>query len=317
VRGTLVFLVAVLGLLVIQSSLGFNSSIAPQKDAVVGANLTNEPYKLSADELENILAAIESSGAHVIRASVPNNDAGINFAERAKAHGIKIELLLWPSPVAGTPWPHAPAGFQGLWRAYPLSKADPVQFRTYFEPLLAKLESSNIKFAGFELGNEINWAGFNADFSLPGEGRVLGAEDLVSDPEGQQIAKGYLAYLKSLAVLKDIRDHSKFNRDTPIISAGLADLGGSTWTHQRRAAAVEVSATLNFLRNHGLDRLVDGYGLHCYPHSSSLDQIRSHLEQNGLEQFQSPGSLTGKPCWITEWGAGRLSGQRLCPSSCG
>ena len=44
------------------------------------------------------------------------------------------------------------------------------------------------------------------------------------DPEGQQIAKGLLQYVKSLAVLKDNRDHSKLNQHTPILSAGLADL---------------------------------------------------------------------------------------------
>lgn len=46
--------------------------------------------------------------------------------------------------------------------------------------------------------------------------------DLINDPEGQQIAKGLLQYVKSLAVLKDNRDHSKLNQHTPILSAGAA-----------------------------------------------------------------------------------------------
>ena len=56
--------------------------------------------------------------------------------------------------------------------------------------------------AGFEFLNEFNWAGFNADFLLPGQGRVFGANDLKNDPEGQAIASGYLQYLQTLAVLK-------------------------------------------------------------------------------------------------------------------
>jgi hypothetical protein len=97
-------------------------------------------------------------------------------------------------------------------------------------PLLSKLEEKGIVLEAFEPGNEINWAGFNADFSLPGEGRVLSIDDLKNDPEGKRIAKGYLQYIKLLEALKDIRDHSKLNQHTAIISAGLADLSGSDWT---------------------------------------------------------------------------------------
>src|ERR1700693_412689 len=186
------------------------------------------------------------------------------WADRVYAHGIKIEWIVDCAYAPGTPWPHAPEGFKGMWGEPPLSKADPDSFRAYFEPLLAKLEANGMILAGFELSNEINWAGFNADFPLPGQDK----NDLVHDPEGQQIAKGLLQYVKTLTVLKDIRDHSKLNQRTPIISAGLADLDGSDWPHQRRADALSVFATLDFLRTNGLDKLVDGYGIHSYPPSS-------------------------------------------------
>jgi len=302
-RGVLLLLLPVLGGSVLSYFGVARIAVGHAESAPVGANLTNEPYKLTPAEQETMLGAIEQVGVHVIRASIPPDDAGIEFAQRAEAHGIKIEFLLWLYPVAGTKWPHAPAGFSGLWRGYPLSMSDPERFRGYLTPLLAKLEDKGITLAGFELGNEINWAGFNADFTLPGQGRVLGADDLVNDPEGQQVAKGYLAYLKTMAVLKDIRDHSKLNRDTPIISGGLADLSVSTWTHTKRADAVDVTATWNFMRAHGLDDLVDGYGLHLYPHTGDSGKIRTHLEQNGLDECQAAGTPGGKPCWITEWGA--------------
>jgi hypothetical protein len=95
--------------------------------------------------------------------------------------------------------------------------------------MLAKLEAKGIVLEAFEPGNEINWAGFNADFSLPGEGRALGADDLKNDPEGKRVAKGFLQYIKLLEALKEIRDHSKLNQHTPIITTGPADIGGSTW----------------------------------------------------------------------------------------
>jgi hypothetical protein len=161
------------------------------------------------------------------------------------------------------------------------------------------------------LGNEINWAGFNADFTLPSSGRTLEMADLQNDPEGKLVASGFLKYLKTLAVLKDIRDHSKLNAQTPIISAGLADAGGSSWLKTRRADAVSIPATLDFMRAHGLDQLVDGYGMHSYPHNDTEAQLRAHTEQNGVSECQPPGSTSGKPCWITEWGVGGIG--PACP----
>ena len=292
------------------AGLFFLSNPLRAQDAAVGVGFVFAPYKLPPAQQETILGQMEKSGVHVVRCSMSSDDTGVDFVQRVYAHGMKIIWMVGLTPAEGTPWPHPPDGFKGLWRGYPLSAIDPNRFRAGFEPMLAKLEAKGIVLEAFEPGNEINWAGFNADFSLPGEGRVLGIKDLANDPEGKQVAKGYLQYLKLLGVLKDIRDHSRLNRHTPIITAGLADAGGSDWPRQRKADAVDISATLDFLRAHGLDRLVDGYGLHSYPPSSGpgtsegAAKRRAHIEQNGIAECQAPEHAAGKPCWITEWGAG-------------
>jgi hypothetical protein len=297
------------------------TSLAPiltqAEDVVVGVDFVYAPYDLPPAEQETILGEMQHAGVRVVRCSISNNDKGVEFVQRVYAHGIKIIWMVGLTPAPGTPWPHAPEGFKGLWRGYPLSTIDPERFRAQFEPLLAKLEEKKIVFEAFEPGNEINWAGFNADFSLPGEGRVLGADDLMNDPEGRRVAKGLLQYIKLLAVLKDVRDHSRLNQHTPIVSAGLADVGGSDWPHKRRADAIDVSATLDFLRANGLDRLVDGYGIHSYPPSgqpgtsAGAAQRRAHIKENGLAECKPPGSANGKPCWFTEWGVGGAG--KSCP----
>ena len=290
---------------------------ANAQDLAVGVNFVYAPYKLPPAEQETILGQMQDAGVRVVRCSVSHDDQGVEFVQRVYAHGIKIIWMVGLTPAKGTPWRHAPEGFEGLWRGYPLSTMDPERFREDFEPMLAKLEAKGIVLEAFEPGNEINWAGFNADFSLPGEGRVLEMGDLMNDPEGIQVARGFLQYLKLLEVLKDIRDHSKLNQHTPIITAGLADLGGSTWTQTRRADAVSIDATLDFLRAHGLDKLVDGYGLHSYPPSgepgtsAGAAKRRAHVEENGIAECQAPGIAGGKPCWITEWGVGGAN--RTCP----
>jgi len=208
------------------------------------------------------------------------------------------------------PYPNA----YNVWGGHPLSSADPDQFRSYFQPLLAKLEAAGITLAGFELGNEINSAPFNPDFSLsppsPGQAKLFNYSDLVSDPQAQAAAKGFLQYLKLLAVLKDVRDHSTLNQHTPIISAGLVGteepegfLGAG---HKLNGAST--NATIEFMRANGLDRLVDAYGIHVYPwndnpgNPSSAAKRKSKLEQYDLAQCQPQGSTSGKPCWLTEWG---------------
>ncbi len=271
------------------------------EDAAVGVNLVNAPYNLAIPEQEAILDAMQKNGVRIIRAALPFNANGFSFAERVYAHGIKIWLLGGVHYTGA--WPAPPNGFGGMWGLPGLSHSDPEVLRRDFASQLAQLEERGIVLAGIEVSNEINWTGFNADFPLPGTGRILGESDLANDPEGQQIAKGLLLYLKALEAVKDVRDHSKLNQHTPIISAGLADLDNTnhklTWI---KADAVSSDGTLNFLRAHGLDQLVDGYGLHFYPNQKTAAERLAHLEENGLEQCQPLGSATGKPCWVTEWG---------------
>ena len=298
-------------------ALTLGCGFASAQQVAVGVNLVNEPNKQTIPEQEATLGALQAAGVHVIRAGISAKDAGVAFAQRAYAHGIKILWLVGVS-VDGPTWLPRPKGYIGIWSNYPgLSHADPDKFRIYVSTLLAELEAGGIVLAGFELGNEVNWS--NGDLSFPGSGKVLNASDLADDPEGQRVAAGYLQYLKLLAVLKDVRDHSKLNRGTPVVSAGLADLDQSTaWLKSERADAVDVDATLNFWRVHGLDRLVDGYGLHFYPsaaHPGTADGAAmrlAHLRRNGLTQCQAAGSRLGKPCWITEWNFNGLNAG-ACP----
>jgi Glycosyl hydrolase catalytic core len=263
---------------------------AQTRDVVVGVNLLNHPEQLTPQEQDTILDNMKNAGVRVIRAGIINNDQYLDFIQRVYSHGIKIEGL---SGVRG------PAGNMIL------SVADPDKFRADFEPFLAKLESKGIVLAGIELGNEINWALWNHDLS-GGTGRVLTLQDLSRDPEGRQVAKGYLQYIKVLAVLKDIRDHSKLNQHTPILSAGLAP-----WEPPSTGSkndAVGLSATLQFLRANGMDKFVDAYGVHWYPPGgSATPAVRLSEMQRVFAECRSD-----KPCWLTEWGLPVSSG-KSCP----
>lgn len=282
---------------------------AQTQNPVVGVNASMG--SLSIEQQDAILAELHAAGVHYIRAGITADDKGIDFARRAQAQGIHIEWLvpLQYRPGADSrPWPNA----FGVWGGPPLSAADPEQFRGYFGPLLAKLEAAGVRLAGFELGNEINSPMFNADFSLPAENpnrsREFDLADLSHDPEAQRVAQGYLQYLKLLAVIKDARAKSRLNQHTPIISAGLVFNEAPDAPRNARLDAVSAFATLDFMRAHGLDELVDAYGIHTYPWTndpgtpSASAGRRARLQKYVLAKCQPQDSSAGKPCWITEWG---------------
>jgi hypothetical protein len=110
----------------------------------------------------------------------------------------------------------------------PLSELNPQEFTAAVKPMLDQLEAGGVRLTAFELGNEINTSGYNGDIGRPGSGRLLTVADLDNprDPEAAVITAGFRNYAKIAAGLKDLRDHSKLNQHTPIISAGIAKISG-------------------------------------------------------------------------------------------
>ena len=264
-------------------------------EVLLGTNIVN-PYAFTPPEQDAMLAELKKDGPRLIRASITLDDKGVDFAERATKAGLKIDWLIFR--FGG----YEPGG-------KPLSAADPEQFRNTFGSTLARAEAKGVTFAAFELGNEINLNGYNSEFPRPGRGVVFGLKDLEHDPEAQQVGKGYLQYLKILAVLKDLRNHSKLNQRTPVMTGGLAvyeiDDGPMPGS---KTDLVSVNATLEYLRANGLDEVVDAYAIHVYPRGNgpgdpaAAAERRAKLAKYVLTECRPVGSLHGKPCWLTEWG---------------
>ena len=280
----------------------------------VGVNVVN-PQRFGPVDREAVLDQLRSANVRIIRVPlVPAwgvNDYGpaIDFIRRAHDHGIKADVIVELQYREGAKRRPPVKDLPNMWSSYPLSSADPVRFRAVFEPLFDQLEGKGVTFAALELGNEINSAAFNGDFAIPGEGKLFGWDDLERDQEARRIATGYRAYLQTLKVLKDIRDHSLFNRQTPILSAGLADPGFAGPRPGSRTDAVTIRATIEYLRANGMDALVDAYGVHTYPWAKAPDIRLDLLKRDALAECRPIGQ--GKPCWLTEWGL--AAGGAACP----
>ncbi len=279
------------------------------QEMVVGVNVVN-PMRANVANQNTLLSQLKAAQVHVIRCGISDDDKGIDFAKRAAAQGIHIQLIVGPQYLPNAPArPYQPDVFPAMWGGHPLSFADQALSKAAFQHLFDELDANGITLAGVELGNEINWAAFNPEFPLPGEGKILSLQDLAKDPEGQQIAKGFVQYVRILTVLKEVRDRSRLNRNTPIISAGLVSAkDGEKLYNNKKEDMVSLAATIAFLRSHGLDSLVDAYGVHSYPsagrpgNATAAAQRAARLNSVDLAECRATGTAGGKPCWITEWG---------------
>jgi len=184
---------------------------------------------MNEQQQDTLLTQLRQDGVRTIRTGMLNHGMldpqFARFVTGAFKHGIATVLIIYPTQ-GGTGRHTAPAN-PSMGRKWPvpaLSDLDPERFGKWLGPQFATIEAAGLRLSAIELGNEFNKAGYNADFLVPGSGRVLGIFDLNNshDSEASSVAAGYRAYLKVLTELKDMRDHSDVNGATPILLGGLA-----------------------------------------------------------------------------------------------
>jgi hypothetical protein len=285
---------------------------APAGNLVVGVNVLGV-QRMNEQQQDALIEQLRKAGVNTIRTGISSlapAEGLTHFVTNAYKRGIGTLLIVNPTE-GGTGLHTRPAIPPHDWAQPPMSDADPESFRKWFASLLGTFEASGVRLTAIEFGNEINNSQFNGDFTLEMTShRVLGINDLnnPNDPEGKKLSAGFRTYLKVLAVLKQIRDHSKLNQVTPIISAGL--VGGFPGKSGGFLDAVAGFDTLEFLRQNGLDDLVDGYGIHSYPSLNPNRTTTYRVNELDNEFFKACGRGT-KPCWLTEWGF--TNSDKTCP----
>ena len=131
---------------------------------VVGVNVVN-PMRANLEDQNATFSQLKAAGVQVIRCGITADGKGIDYAKRAAAQGINIQLILSPQYAPGAPSrPYDPKNFPSMWGGHPLSYADPALSKTYYQSLFDQLDKNGVVLTGIELGNEINWAAFNPEF---------------------------------------------------------------------------------------------------------------------------------------------------------
>jgi hypothetical protein len=299
------------------ASVAFTEPRATSEPIVVGVNVAG--VDLASDQQQDaLIVELQKYGVKTIRTALGGHGERYTaFVIKAFQHGIGSVVMV--SPFQGNTEKHAlpvDAKAGRPWGLPALSDADPEGFTKWFAPTLAKLEAAGVRITAFELGNELNTPRFNADFRPEDtSSRILGLSDLNNphDREAATVATGYRAYIKILEALKDSRDHAKINQKTPILSGMSADwnLAGPRKKGGGVPDAVSIPDSIEFLRQIGADKFLDGYAVHTYPTGDpkvSVAERVGFLEQRGILSQCKQGA---KPCWMTEWGFNNTS--QTCP----
>lgn len=266
-------------------------------ELIVGINsVTNSP--MSEEQEDEFIDQLEKNGVKVIRQGLDANHT--RMIVRAYKRGIGTVAMLHAQGNRKHIAPKDPSVGR-LWAVGALSDIDVEKSKVAFDSLIGALEAQGVRCVAFELENEINTPRFNGDFPAHGTGRVLGIGDLenTNDTEARTIAAGYRAYVQCLAALKEVRDNSKLNKKTPIISAGLASWGAPKPHSSSGLVEVSLVDTLKYMRVHGLDDVVDGYGVHVYPSSNVRVSLAERIRSLDHDIFPK---LSTKWYWLTEWG---------------
>jgi hypothetical protein len=267
----------------------FGTAVVPSAFAanvIVGVNVAGA-QQMNEQQQDALVEQLQQNGVKTVRTGIGEKFS--HFITRAYQRGIGAVVIIYPTQGSTNAQVRPADKSVGLQWAEPhLTDADPEKFKIWLAAQLASLEAAKVRLTAFELGNEINGPFFNGDF-LPAQatGRVLGLPDLSNpnDPEGHAIAASYRAYLKVMAALKDVRDHSALNQRTPVVSAGLADGGLPGKKPGQKLDGVSIPATLEFLRQNGMDRLVDGYGVHVYPTGDPRRSVSARIDDLNKDAF--------------------------------
>ena len=178
------------------------------------------------------------------------------------------------------------------WGTYPLSKINLAAYQKRIEAQFAAVRAAGETVDAFEIGNELDLYCNDADSPTGADWAKHQWKWFLSDAQAQTFVRGYGPYLA--ASVASIR---RYFPKAQIITYG----------NSMPASAPLMEALANVRGADGkvtdYTRLVDGYGSHLYPTSTTtLAMVQQATTSLRYEAAHYP-RVSEKPIWITEWNA--------------
>ena len=270
------------------------AGVQAQPSLVTGVSVPG--FVRQSDEARvSLLHAAGENNVRTLRLTLtPPIDATLAAMEEIHQRGIGI-LLEVPLGLPGyyPPGTQPRPGAPRIIPARPLSALDPVLFEQSFQKFLEAADARGITFVGIEIGDKINWANQNGDFRV-GQPSLTGtASD--NPAEMTDVRMGFARYVAIVAAARRVRDGIADYHTVPLISAGLMRIAAPA-ARALNADQLDEAAASKILHELGLERFIDGYGIHFYPNAKLEPIDAAHDLQTTLAAC-----TPAKPCWLTEW----------------
>lgn len=288
----------VLGLrLIFLAALLFTSWAYAER--LLGVNAAALPWVNSEVERKAIVDAMANAGVKALRTLlVPPFDRTAEFVRYANESGIQVVLVV-PLTLKDFYTDPSPRPARGRFPAInKISQLDTGKFLKLWGEALGRLEARRGKVLAFQIGTEFNSAQFNGD--LPILGAILTQRTANEYAFWPQYQVGMKKLYQTAQIVSASLKDSNLNDSLVVLGAfARPDTG---WLISSGNTLVEPNVALQTLLELSIDRYVDAYAVHVYPHIAKLGPAERRA--NLLDHFeQALGVLpVSKPMWITEWG---------------
>lgn len=304
----ILFVLQVVGVLDFASCAhGRQSRVEIGYNIVVGVNRTNLAWEGRLTQ-QNDIDSIAAAGIQAVRLTWRKPDEEtFSIIEYAARKNVAVLLEIPTNDGTLAKQGAVPrAKFKNLPAIFRLSDFDPDILRLSLAELSAFLASGRPhNIIGIQLGNEINWAGFNGDLPVNDAGKAIEKDGRYSSYYDKNFELGLHKYVIGLKILSEFIKDNKNLPGTSLLSGGISDIGDN-FAKLYGGSAIDKVELFEKLEALGALKLIDGLALHIYaPFTESRDAsdvVQKKLMTEAL-------SLCGRSrtyklsCWVTEFGS--------------
>ena len=276
-----------------RSNMGTQWTLAWPQEPKVSPFLAadyNKPGNFEARRIA-VMDGIARVHAGWFRDGFGSSEQSIDLLKLVHARGIKMLAIVGHAASDYPPGAYLNKAQSGCqWGTYPLSKIDLAAYQKRIEAELGAVRTAGETVEAFEIGNELDLYCNDADNPTGAEWAKHQWKWFLSDAQVQTFVRGYAPFLA--ASVASIRNYFP---QTQIITYGNS-MPASAPLMQALASVRGADGKIT-----DYTRLVDGYGSHLYPTSTTtLNMVQDATNSLRYEAAHYP-HVQEKPIWITEW----------------
>jgi len=270
----------------------------------IGVATANIAWEKSQD-VKATFAEIADAGFTTVRIGFKNPVAS-SYATLAAAKEAGLDILVtFPlidgSVSEGGAEPRAKT--KRFFEAFGLSQIDPARFQARLDDLLDFIAHQQIPVIGLEIGNELNWSGYNGDLPLYDTGNPVADWHGLSPDVAARFEAGIARYREVLEIAKASLAARPALGSVKLVSAGLADINAG-FIRQSGATYIAPRLVYQAYTREQLFGTVDVVGIHLYEPLRAASKAAERPAMIAAQlAYCGEAGFADRPCWITEFGS--------------